>query len=119
MKTIALQEKFNLFTEQWSPKIIAELNGQQVKIAKIEGEFVWHKHDNEDELFMVIEGEMEMHYRDSVEVVKPGEIIVVPRGLEHKPVTKSETKILLFEPASTLNTGNVNNERTKTDLSKI
>lgn len=119
MDKVNLLEKFGLFSEHWSPKVIGELNGQQVKLVKFKGEFVFHKHDNEDELFMVIKGKFRMEYRDRIVDVNEGEIIIVPRGVEHKPVADKEVWVLLFEPASTLNTGNVVNEKTKTQLEKI
>lgn len=119
MHKINLLEKFDLVNEHWSPKIIGELNGQQVKLVKFKGEFVFHKHDNEDELFMVIKGKFRMEYRDKTVDLNEGEIIIVPRGVEHKPVADEEVWVLLFEPASTLNTGNVVNEKTKTELEKI
>ncbi|MBO9684920.1 MAG: cupin domain-containing protein, partial [Flavisolibacter sp.] len=99
--------------------IIGELNGQQVKLAKFKGEFVFHEHDNEDELFMVIKGKFRMEYRDKTVEVNEGEMLIVPRGVEHKPVAVEEVWVLLFEPASTLNTGNIINEKTKTELEKI
>lgn len=119
MDKINLLEKFNLFSEYWSPKIIGELNGQQVKLAKFKGEFVFHKHDNEDELFMVVKGKFRMEYRDKTVDINEGEIVIVPRGIEHKPVADEEVWVLLFEPASTLNTGNIVNEKTKTQLETI
>jgi mannose-6-phosphate isomerase-like protein (cupin superfamily) len=119
MDKINILEKFALFNEHWSPKILGELNGQQVKLAKFKGEFVFHKHDNEDELFMVIKGKFRMEYRDKTVDVNEGEILIVPRGVEHKPVAEEEVWVLLFEPASTLNTGNVINEKTKTLLDTI
>ena len=109
---INLDEKLAAFTERWTPKIIAELNGQHVKLAKIEGEFVWHAHDHEDELFMVIDGELEMQFRDRTVTVAAGEFIVVPRGVEHCPKAARETSILLFEPTGTLNTGDAGGDRT-------
>ncbi len=119
MSKINLLEKFSLFTEHWSPKIIGELNGQQVKLAKFEGEFIWHKHDNEDELFMVVKGSFAMHLRDKIVELNEGEIMIVPKGVEHKPVAEEEVWVMLFEPASTLNTGNVIEEKTKTVLEMI
>lgn len=119
MDKVNLLEKFGLFNEHWSPKIIGELNGQQVKLAKFKGQFVFHKHDNEDELFMVIRGKFRMEYRDKKVEVNEGEILIVPRGVEHKPVADEEVWVLLFEPASTLNTGDVVNEKTKTELERI
>ena len=93
--------------EHWHPKVIASLNGQQVKLAKIEGEFVWHYHEHADELFMPIEGVLSLEFRDRTVDVRPGQFFVVPRGVEHRPVAKSEVLLLLFEPAGTLNTGNL------------
>lgn len=107
MKKINLGHKLSLFSEHWSPKIIAELNGQHVKVAKLNGEFVWHAHAQEEELFLVLEGELEMHFRDRIVQLQRGELIVVPRGTEHKPVARGEVHVLLFEPAGTRNTGAV------------
>ena len=119
MDKINLLEKFELFSEHWSPKIIGELNGQQVKLVKLKGEFVFHQHENEDELFMVIKGKFKMEYKDRIVEINEGEIVIVPRGVEHKPVADEEAWVLLFEPASTLNTGNVINEKTKAQLETI
>ena len=119
MDKINLLEKFNLFNEHWSPKIVGELNGQLVKLVKFTGEFVFHHHDNEDELFMVVKGKFRMEYRDKTVDVNEGEIVIVPRGVEHKPVADEEVWVLLFEPASTLNTGNIVNEKTKTQIETI
>jgi mannose-6-phosphate isomerase-like protein (cupin superfamily) len=112
MEKVNLEEKFGTFSEAWQPRIVAELNGQHVKIARLLGEFVWHHHEEEDELFYVLAGTLRMQYRDREVVLGPGELCVVPRGVEHRPVAEAEVKVLLFEPASTLNTGNVVNERT-------
>ena len=112
MKALNLHQKFGLFEDQWSPKIIAQLNGQDVKLAKIEGTFVWHAHDEQDELFHVIRGQMTMEFRDRSVDVGPGEIIVVPKGVEHRPVTTAEVWILLFEPHDTAHTGGVEDPRT-------
>lgn len=112
MDKVNLADKFSRFHERWSPRIVGELNGQHVKLAKLEGEFVWHRHDEEDELFLVVKGRLELHLRDGVLRLEEGELCIVPRGVEHKPVAHEETHVLLFEPASTLNTGNVRNERT-------
>jgi mannose-6-phosphate isomerase-like protein (cupin superfamily) len=112
MDKVVLTDKLAQIHETWKPHVIAELNGQMVKLVKIEGEFVWHHHDDEDELFLVVEGLMRMELRDRVVEVRPGELIVIPQGVEHRPVAEPGTAILLFEPASTLNTGNVRNERT-------
>jgi len=116
---IDLREKFATFSEYWSPRIVAELNGQHVKLAKIRGEFIWHHHDHEDELFLVHRGHLRMEFRDRAVELGPGQMIVVPRGVEHRPVADEETEIVLFEPAGTLNTGNVTNERTVHDLARV
>ena len=118
MNKINLIEKFGLFEERWSPKIIGELNGQHVKLVKIFGEFAWHKHDEEDELFYVVKGSFTMELRDKPVELNEGEIFIVPRGVEHRPVATKEACLMLFEPASTLNTGDVVNEKTKTVLDK-
>ncbi len=112
MHRINLAEKLALFSTHWDPKIIAELNGQHVKLVKIHGEFVWHSHAHEDELFLVVRGAFEMHYRDRVETLREGEMVVIPRGVEHRPVAREECGILLFEPASTVNTGSAGGDRT-------
>jgi len=109
---VNLAEKFALFAEHWSPKVVGELNGQHVKLVKLLGAFVWHKHDAEDELFLVVRGRFRMEFRDRHVWVEAGEFLVVPRGVEHRPVADEEAHILLFEPASTLNTGDVRDERT-------
>ncbi len=119
MNRINLLEKFELFSEYWSPKIIGELNGQQVKLVKFKGEFVFHHHENEDELFLVVKGKFRMEYRDRIEELNEGEMVIVPRGVEHKPVADEEVWVLLLEPATTLNTGNIINEKTKTELETI
>ena len=119
MEKVSLSEKFAEFSELWSPKIVGELNGQLVKLVKVKGEFVWHHHDVEDELFLVVRGRLDMHLRDGVVPIHEGEFFVVPRGVEHKPVAVEEAHILLFEPASTLNTGNVRNERTREKLERL
>ena len=106
-KVINIQEKLHLFTDQWSPKRIGKLNGQQILLAKIQGEFVFHKHDNEDELFMVIQGQLKLELKDQTVTVNPGEFYIVPKGVEHKPIAKEETHWLLFEPLSTKHTGDV------------
>ena len=119
MDKINLREKFSLFTGHWQPKIVGELNGQQVKLAKFMGSFDWHHHANEDELFLVVKGRFRMEFRDRHVWVEEGEILIVPRGVEHRPVAEEEVHVLLFEPASTLNTGNVQNERTLPTLERI
>lgn len=113
MDKVNLAEKFALFTEHWSPKIVGEVNGMHVKIGKIKGRFEWHSHANEDELFMVVAGRMVLRFRDKDVEVLPGEFIVVPRGVEHMPVADEETQIMMIEPAGTVNTGdNEASERT-------
>ncbi len=116
MQKINLAEKFSLFDAYWSPKLVGELNGQHVKLVKVKGEFVWHHHEAEDELFLVVKGHLVIQLRDRDVVLDAGEFFIVPRGVEHKPVAEEEAHLLLFEPASTLNTGNVNDERTKEQL---
>lgn len=116
---VNIAEKFELINEYWSPKIIGELNGQQVKLAKLKGEFHFHHHEHEDELFYIVKGKLKMEYRDKTLELNEGEMIVVPRGVEHKPVADEEVWVMLFEPASTLNTGNVKNDRTKEVLERI
>ena len=112
MDKVNLGDKLALFDDYWSPKVIGELNGQLVKIVKFQGEFVWHHHDREDELFLVIKGRLRMDFSDRSVYLDEGELIIVPRGVEHRPVAEEEVHVLLFEPANTLNTGNVENERT-------
>ena len=119
MDVINVMEKFDLFQDQWSPKVIADLNGQQVKLAKIQGEFVWHDHAEEDELFYVIKGELRMLFRDGEKLIKAGEIIVVPKGVEHKPIAEEEVWVMLFEPAATKHTGDVETELTVTEYERI
>jgi mannose-6-phosphate isomerase-like protein (cupin superfamily) len=119
MNKVNLLEKFGLFNEHWNPKVVGELNGQQVKLVKLQGEFVWHHHDQEDELFLVVKGSFEMEFRDKTILLREREFLIVPRGVEHRPVAKEEVWVLLFEPASTLNTGNVIDEKTKVQLDKI
>lgn len=119
MEKVNIHEKLNLFSDHWNPRVIGELNGQQVKAVKLMGEFHFHHHDHEDELFFVIKGTLKMEFSDKTVVINPGEFIIVPRGVEHKPVADEEVELLLFEPASTLNTGNVENERTRKNLEHI
>jgi mannose-6-phosphate isomerase-like protein (cupin superfamily) len=125
MHKVSLEEQLGLFTEYWSPRVVGELNGQQVKLAKLLGEFVWHRHEREDELFLVLSGRLVIQLRDR-EVARerevaldPGEFLIVPRGVEHRPVAHEEVHVLLFEPASTLNTGNVRSGLTVDELEKL
>jgi mannose-6-phosphate isomerase-like protein (cupin superfamily) len=125
LEKIKISEKLASFSDHWSPKIIAQPNGQHVKVAKLLGEFDWHFHEREDELFWVIRGNLQMHFRDPADggqqmiELGPGEMVVVPKGVLHRPVAENEVEIVLFEPASTLNTGNLDNDRTRRDLEKI
>lgn len=119
LERIDLSEKLSAFDERWSPRIVAELNGQHVKLAKLEGEFVWHSHAEEDELFLVLEGQLTIELRDGAVVLGPGQMVVIPRGVEHRPVADAEVHVMLFEPVGTVNTGDVRNERTVEDLERI
>src|SRR5215211_6210494 len=116
---VNVAEKLSLFDEHWSPKTVGELHGQHVKLVKLFGEFVWHHHDDEDEMFLVVDGRFRMEFRDREVWIERGEFIVVPRGVEHRPVAEEEASVMLFEPASTLNTGNVTGEMTVAELDKI
>jgi len=109
---VNLKEKFARFSEHWKPKIVGELNGQHVKLVKFIGPFEWHHHENEDELFLVVDGSFTMEFRDRRVTLEAGEFLIVPRGVEHRPVAEKEVQVLLFEPAGTLNTGNVTSDRT-------
>ena len=119
MSPVDLTQVFATITTHWDPHIAGELNGQQVKCVKFKGEFVWHKHDAEDELFLVHRGFMEMRLRNGVITIGPGQFYVVPRGVEHQPYAAEEVEVVLFEPASTLNTGNVRNELTQDKLKRV
>jgi len=119
MEKVNLAEKFSRFNDHCNPRIIGELNGQHVKAVKLKGEFVWHSHEHEDELFLVIKGKFNMELRDKTVEINEGEFFIVPRGVEHKPVAQEEVQILLFEPAATLNTGDVQNELTRNVLERL
>jgi mannose-6-phosphate isomerase-like protein (cupin superfamily) len=119
MEKVNLAEKFSLFTDYYNPRIVGELNNQQVKLAKLKGEFIWHKHEEEDELFLVVKGRLIMELRDRTVEIKEGEFLVVPHGVEHKPVAPEEVHVLLFEPATTLNTGDTVSDRTRQNLEKL
>ena len=119
MEKVNLAEKLSAFSDYFNPRIAGELNGQQVKLVKFKGEFTWHHHENEDELFYVVKGSFDMYFRDKTVTVNAGEFIIVPHAVEHKPVAKKEVEVMLFEPATTLNTGNVENEFTKRELGRI
>ena len=119
MSKVNIEEKLSLFNEQWKPKIVGELNGQYVKLVKFQGPFVFHHRDTEDEMFLVVKGRFRMDYEDHSEWIEEGEFVIVPRGTEHKPVAEEEAHVMLFEPASTLNTGNVESEMTVPELERI
>jgi mannose-6-phosphate isomerase-like protein (cupin superfamily) len=119
MQTINLKNKFSLFSDYCSPRVIGEVNDCQVKAVKLKGDFIWHHHDNEDELFLVVKGTLRVKFRDREAVVREGEFVIVPRGVEHCPVADEEVHIVLIEPKSTLNTGNITNERTVAQLEQI
>ena len=122
MDKINLAEKLGLISQHWKPHIVGELNNQQVKLVKFQGPFTWHHHENEDELFLVVKGRFRMEYREASEQsmwLEPGEMVIVPRGVEHRPVAEEEAHVLLFEPATTLNTGNVENELTVHNLAHL
>lgn len=119
MAKVNINTKLSLFQDYWNPKIIGELNGQHVKVAKLKGEFVWHSHEHEDELFYVVKGQLTIEFRDRSEIIGPGEFIIVPRGIEHRPVCEDEVHVMLFEPASTVNTGTTDSKLTRNDLEKL
>ena len=119
MHPISLAEKLSQFDEHWSPRIIGAVNDMHVKLVKLQGEFVWHHHEHEDELFLVLRGRLRMRFRDHESVVSAGELIIVPRGVEHQPVADEGTAVLLVEPRTTLNTGNVRNELTVDELKRL
>lgn len=113
LEKVNIKNKLSLFADYWNPRVAGELNGQQVKLVKFKGEFVWHKHDEEDELFYVLEGEFNMEFRDKTVTIAENEFIIVPKGVEHRPVAAQEVAVMLFEPATTLNTGDKRNELTR------
>jgi len=119
MEVINLKDKLSRVSDYWNPRIVGELNDSYVKIVKLQGEFVWHHHDHEDEMFLVVHGNLRMRFRDDEKTIKPGEFIIVPKGVEHMPVADDEVHIVLFEPKTTLNTGNVRNGRTRPELEHI
>ena len=119
MNKVNLRQKLSQFDTHWDPKIVGELNGQHVKLVKIDGEFIWHQHESEDELFLVVHGSFDMHFRDRIVALAEGEFLIVPRGVEHKPVARKEAHLLLFEPVTTLNTGDVISDRTVAEPERI
>lgn len=119
MEVINVKEKFGLFQDHWSPRIIGQLNGQDVKIAKVKGEFVWHNHKDEDELFYIIKGTLKIEFEDGMRTLKEGDMLIIPKGVEHKPIAEEEVWIMLFEPQAIKHTGNVQHEMTVDTFKKI
>src|SRR5690606_16039375 len=119
MEKVNISEKMAGISDYWNPRIAASLNGQHVKLVKFKGEFTWHSHENEDAMFFVIDGSFRMEFRDTIVELQKNEFLVVPRGVEHRPVAEQEVSVMLFEPATTLNTGNVRNELTRDNLESI
>lgn len=119
LEKVNVKQKLQLFSDYWNPRVAGELNGQEVKLVKFKGEFVWHHHENEEEMFLVIEGDFKMEFRDKTVELRAGEFIIVPKGVEHRPVAENEVSVMLFEPANTLNTGNVKGDLTQQNLQKI
>lgn len=119
LEKVNISEKFSLFNDYWSPKIAGEINDMHVKFAKLKGEFIWHKHEHEDEMFLVIKGKLLLKFRDKDVHLNEGEFIIVPKGVEHLPIAEEEAHVIFFEPKSTLNTGNEENDRTMSDLQSI
>jgi mannose-6-phosphate isomerase-like protein (cupin superfamily) len=111
MEKVNLSEKLSQISEHWRPRVVGELNGQEVKLVKFQGEFPWHHHENEDEMFMAVRGSFNLEFRDRTVSVDPGEFVIVPRGVEHRPVAEQEVEVMLFEPANVLNTGNIVDEK--------
>ncbi len=119
MQKVNIAEKLDLFSDFWHPRIVGELNGQHVKLVKLKGEFVWHKHDHEDEMFFVLKGILKMEFRDKAVDIHENEFLIVPKGTEHRPVAEEEVSVMLFEPASTINTGDNPGELTREELGRI
>lgn len=119
MEKVNIADKLSLFNDHWNPKIVGELNGQHVKLAKLKGNFVWHKHDHEDEMFYVLDGHLKIEFRERTVELFKNEFIIIPKGTEHRPVANEEVSVMLFEPATTLNTGNTQSDFTKENLESI
>jgi mannose-6-phosphate isomerase-like protein (cupin superfamily) len=119
VETVNLREKLSKVSDYFNPRIIGELNDSYVKVVKLKGEFVWHHHDNEDEMFLVVTGTLRMRFRDGDQLIRPGEFIIVPKGVEHLPVAEEEVHLVLLEPKTTLNTGNITSDRTRAELERI
>jgi mannose-6-phosphate isomerase-like protein (cupin superfamily) len=119
IKKVNIKDKLSMFSDHWNPRIVGELNGQHVKLVKFQGEFVWHKHDNEDEMFFVVKGDFHMEFRDKTVELSENEFLIVPKGIEHRPVAKNEVEVMLFEPVATVNTGNTTGELTRDKLDRV
>jgi mannose-6-phosphate isomerase-like protein (cupin superfamily) len=119
MNKVNLAEKFSLFNEHWQPKVVGQLNGQHIKLAKLKGEFIWHSHENEDEFFMVIKGHLTIKLKDETIELDEGEFYIVPKGVEHLPIADEEAHIMMFEPIETVNTGKLNSDKTVTELERL
>ncbi len=119
MEKINLKQKFSLIQDYWNPRVVAEMNGQQVRLAKLKGPFIWHRHEHEDELFWIHRGELQLEFRDKSLLLKAGEMAIVPKGVEHRPVAKEEVELVLIEPASTINTGEEQNDLTRDQLQSL
>lgn len=119
MEKVNIENKLSLFSDHWNPRIVGELNGQHVKLVKFKGEFVWHKHDHEDELFYVVDGKFKMEFRDKTVEIEKNEFLIVPKGIEHRPVAEQEVSVMLFEPTTTINTGDVKSEFTRETMEKM
>ena len=119
MNKVNVEQKLSLFADYWNPRVVGELNGQHVKLVKFQGEFVWHKHDNEDEMFFVVKGQFKMEFRERTVELKENEFLIAPKGVEHRPVAEQEVSVMLFEPSTTLNTGDTESELTKHILEKL
>lgn len=119
MKKVDINEKLSMINDYWNPRIVGELNGQHLKLVKMKGEFVWHKHDNEDELFLVIDGKLKIEFRDKTIELDKNEFIIIPKGIEHRPLAEEEVSVMLFEPVTTLNTGDIRNEFTRDNLKSV
>ncbi len=119
MEAVNINQKFSLFNEHWSPKIIGQLNGQDVKLAKVKGEFIWHDHKDEDELFYIIKGTLKIEFRDKIVTINEGEMLIIPKGVEHKPIADEEVWVLLFEPSNIKHTGDIEHELTKESYDSI
>lgn len=119
MQVVNIKDKFSQFSDHWNPRIIGQLNGQDVKIAKVKGEFIWHNHSNEDELFYIIKGSLKIDFEDGMRTINEGEMIIIPRGVEHKPIAEEEVWIMLFEPQSTKHTGEVESDMTVKTFEKL